>query len=126
MAHLLAEKLDHSDDFLTQQNRKTKTRAQSGTLSKRSTRKVWILFQVRNPRGIAGLPDPSGQAVAFDEIRAQTRRLKTTRVENRAVPHVDAVQHFFLMIHGPKHPDLPTQTFANRFENLMRAFDEID
>src|SRR5690349_13632637 len=30
------------------------------------------------------------------------------------------------MIDSPQHTDLPAKTLANRFENLVRAFDEID
>src|SRR5215470_16599795 len=30
------------------------------------------------------------------------------------------------MVHGPENPDLPTETLANRFQDLMRAFNEVD
>ena len=41
------------------------------------------------------------------------------------MPDVDAAQNFVLVVHGPQDAYLPAQPLANRFQDLVRAFNEI-
>src|ERR1044072_7769730 len=126
LPNLLTEKLNHTDHFVTELNRKTKSRAKSGAFCQRRPRKVTVLPQIRNPRRSASLPDPSRQPDILRKQHAHARAFKIVRVEHRTLPDVDATQYLFLMLNGPEHADLPTKTLANVFENLVRALDEID
>src|SRR5262249_9451423 len=109
---LAAEKLDHAQDFPSEQDRKCERRVQSFALGDGPAPQVSISNAIRNVLGFKAGPDPARQSRARNESEIPADPFEFRDFDRRLVPKLDTTQRPGLAVRAPQSAHVPSQIFA--------------
>jgi hypothetical protein len=117
LTDLMVETLNDSINAFAFTDRKGKPSMETDSRRYRSPAEIGIRDNVRNPEGLARLPDTLDELHTLVNVLIPAVFDDLGCVNLRAMPQINKTQHPSFLIHLPEHAQWPVQTFADASQN---------